>query len=149
MAKKGADIRSPDDFPAPTEGFVASFFLTVADVERSVAFYSDVLGAKVIKPRDPAVLRLANTWLLMNPGGGPTPDKPDITLAPPTDPNRSGAFLNLRVADVAAVHRDWSARGANFLTPPIERPGEVRCYLRDPDGYLIEVGQTTLEEITE
>jgi hypothetical protein len=41
------------------------------------------------------------------------------------------------------VYADWNARGAQFLTPPKQHPYEKRCYLRDPDGHLIEVGQTT------
>lgn len=57
--------------------------------------------------------------------------------------NRVSSFLNLRVADIAACHREWSAKGAEFLTEPIDRGAEVRCYMRDPDGYLIEVGQAT------
>ena len=76
------------------------------------------------------------------PGGGPTDDKPTVTLEAPTDPDRVSALLNIRVADIAAVHADWSARGAQFLTPPIDRGPEIRCYLRDPDGHLIEVGQS-------
>src|SRR5215471_9068554 len=35
------------------------------------------------------------------------------------------------------------ARGAQFLTPPKQHQYEKRCYIRDPDGHLIEVGQTT------
>jgi predicted enzyme related to lactoylglutathione lyase len=56
-------------------------------------------------------------------------------------PNHS--FLNIRVKDIAAVYAEWSARGAEFLTPPKQHAYETRCYIRDPDGYLIEVGQTT------
>jgi catechol 2,3-dioxygenase-like lactoylglutathione lyase family enzyme len=41
------------------------------------------------------------------------------------------------------VYEDWSGKGAQFLTPPQDRGGEIRCYVRDPDGHLIEVGQTT------
>ena len=52
-------------------------------------------------------------------------------------------FLNLRVADIDACYRKWRDRGATFLTPPIDRGAEIRCYMRDPDGYLIEVGQAT------
>ncbi|MFI0932874.1 VOC family protein [Streptomyces sp. NPDC021019] len=81
--------------------------------------------------------------IIMNPGGGPTADKPDVTLKPPGDPHTTSAFLNIRVADIEACYRDWSARGAEFLTPPIDRKAELRCYLRDPDGHLIEVGQAT------
>jgi catechol 2,3-dioxygenase-like lactoylglutathione lyase family enzyme len=64
-----------------------------------------------------------------------------VTLVPPSDPNRASSFMNIRVADISAIYRLWSARGAQFLTPPIDRGGEIRCYMRDPDGHLIEVGQ--------
>ncbi|HZA26450.1 MAG TPA: VOC family protein, partial [Actinomycetota bacterium] len=47
------------------------------------------------------------------------------------------------VADVHAVYEDWKGKGAEFLTPPQDRGGEIRCYIRDPDGHLIEVGQST------
>ena len=56
--------------------------------------------------------------------------------------NVVSSFLNIRVADIRAVYEEWSAKGAEFLTPPIDRGVELRCYLRDPDGHLIEVGQT-------
>ncbi|WP_049564217.1 VOC family protein [Streptomyces sp. SBT349] len=132
-----------DDLPAPETGVLLTHFLTVRDVARSRAFYSDVLGGTVVLEENPCVVRLANGWLIMNPGGGPTPDKPEVTLVPPGDPGTASAFLNIRVADIAACHREWSARGAKFLTPPLDRGAELRCYLRDPDGYLIEVGQAT------
>jgi NAD(P)H-dependent FMN reductase len=64
-------------------------------------------------------------------------------LAPPADQDTVSMALNIRVADIQAVYHAWRARGAEFLTPPQDRDGEIRCYLRDPDGYLIEVGQTT------
>jgi catechol 2,3-dioxygenase-like lactoylglutathione lyase family enzyme len=102
-----------------------------------------VIGGSLVQARDPTVVRLANSWLIMNPGGGPTPDKPAISLAPPDDPARATSFLNLRVADIAAAHKTWTAKGATFVTPPIPKQGEIRCYIRDPDGYLIEVGQAT------
>jgi hypothetical protein len=79
----------------------------------------------------------------MNPGGPPTPDKPDITVANYEPGDTTSIFLNLRVADIDACYRLWSERGATFLTPPIDRGAEIRCYMRDPDGYLIEVGQST------
>ena len=79
----------------------------------------------------------------MNPGGPPTPDKPDITVVDYEPGDTTSIFLNLRVADIDACYREWSNRGATFLTPPIDRGAEIRCYMRDPDGYLIEVGQAT------
>ncbi len=134
---------SRDDLPYPETGLLLTHFLTVADVTRSRAFYADVLGGEVVLAENPCIVKLANGWIIMNPGGGPTPDKPDITLRPPTDPNTVSSFLNIRVADIEECHRQWSAKGAEFLTPPIDRKAELRCYLRDPDGYLIEVGQAT------
>ncbi|OEV29030.1 glyoxalase [Streptomyces nanshensis] len=132
-----------EDLPAPETGILLTHFLTVRDVARSRAFYSDVLGGTVVLEENPCIVRLANGWLIMNPGGGPTPDKPGVTLRPPEDPDTVSAFLNIRVADIQECYREWSARGAEFLTPPIDRKAELRCYVRDPDGHLIEVGQAT------
>jgi len=52
-------------------------------------------------------------------------------------------LLDLRVADIHACYEQWHAKEAEFVTPPIDRGAEIRCYLRDPGGYLIEVGQST------
>ena len=86
---------------------------------------------------------LSNSWIIINVGGGPTDDKPAVTLEAPRDPDRVSSFLNIRVKDIEAVYAEWSARGAQFLTPPKQHQYEIRCYIRDPDGHLIEVGQTT------
>jgi len=132
-----------DEFPAPREGILLTNFLTVADVDRSRTFYADILGGKVLRMGEPTFIRLANSWVTLNVGGGPTDDKPDVVLAPPSDPGRASSFMNIRVADIAACYRQWSSKGARFLTPPKDHGGEIRCYMRDPDGYLIEVGQAT------
>ena len=132
-----------DNLPAPEEGLVVTHFLTVRNVARSRAFYADVLGGQVVIEENPCMVKLANSWLIMNPGGGPTPDKPGITLVPNEATDQVSSFLNIRVADIEACYRDWSAKGAEFVTEPIDRGAEIRCYMRDPDGYLIEVGQAT------
>jgi len=134
---------SQDDFPAPVSGFVVTHFLVVSDQDRSREFYQTVFGATVVLERDPVILRLANSWLILNVGGGPTDDKPTVTLTTPRNPAETSAFLNLRVADIAAAYAEWSARGAEFLTEPKDHGREIRAYIRDPDGHLIEVGQTT------
>lgn len=131
------------NLPVPDEGILLTHFLTVADVARSRAFYADVLGGEVVLEENPCIVRLANGWIIMNPGGGPTPDKPDISLRTPEDSRTTSSFLNIRVADIDACYREWSDKGAEFLTRPIDRKAELRCYMRDPDGYLIEVGQST------
>jgi catechol 2,3-dioxygenase-like lactoylglutathione lyase family enzyme len=141
---ESASGRSPlaDAVADSREGIVMTQMLIVADVDRSVAFYRDVLGATVERDRAPAMLRFHNGWLVLNVGGGPTEDKPQVTVSPPTDPNTVSSFLNIRVADIQATYKLWSARGAQFITEPMDRGPEFRCYLRDPDGYLMELGQT-------
>jgi catechol 2,3-dioxygenase-like lactoylglutathione lyase family enzyme len=131
------------DFPAPSEGFVLTHFIVSADVPRSAAFYSDVLGGEVVMEGEPTILQVANSWVIINVGGGPTEDKPEVVLETPADPNRVSAFLNIRVADIQRCYEEWSSKGAEFLTPPQDRGAEIRCYMRDPDGHLIEVGQST------
>jgi catechol 2,3-dioxygenase-like lactoylglutathione lyase family enzyme len=131
------------EFPAPTEGFVLTHFIVSDDVERSRRFYTDVLGGEVVMEGEPTIVALANGWIIINVGGGPTEDKPTVILETPPDPDRTSSFLNIRVADIASVYEEWKARGAEFLTPPMDRGAEIRCYIRDPDGHLIEVGQTT------
>jgi catechol 2,3-dioxygenase-like lactoylglutathione lyase family enzyme len=138
------------EFPAPTEGILLTHFIVSADVERSRRFYTDVLGGETIMAGEPSFVALANSWIIINVGGGPTEDKPTVTLETPPDPDRTSSFLNIRVADIQAIYAEWSARGAEFLTPPQDRGAEIRCYIRDPDGHLIEVGQTSpafLEQI--
>ena len=131
------------DFPAPSEGIVLTHFVVPADVAASNAFYVGVLGGKTVMVGPPSIVKLANSWIIINEGGRPTEDKPEVVLDVPSDPNRVAAFLNIRVADIQKVHGEWSAKGAVFLTPPIDRGAEIRCYMRDPDGHLIEVGQAT------
>ena len=129
--------------PVPAEGLLLTHFIVSDDVERSRRFYTDVLGGETVRAGEPSFVALANSWIIINVGGGPTDDKPTVTLETPRDLDRVSSFLNIRVADIHAVYEQWSARGAQFLTPPTDRGVEIRCYIRDPDGHLIEVGQTT------
>lgn len=131
------------NFPHPSEGILVTMFITVGEVARSREFYSQVLGGTVVLEENPCTVKLANSWIIMNPGGGPTPDKPDISVVDYEPDGTTSIFLNLRVADIDACYRRWSDLGATFVTPPIDRGAEIRCYMRDPDGYLIEVGQST------
>jgi len=128
----------------PKYDIALTHFVVSRDITRSRRFYTEVLGGTTVRSGEPSYVALANSWIIINVGGGPTDDKPTVTLEPPPDPDRTSAFLNIRVSDIEAVYADWRARGAEFLTPPKEHKSEMRCYVRDPDGHLIEVGQTTL-----
>src|SRR5580692_6978475 len=130
----------------PWEGISIAHFLTVADIDRSARWYEKVFGGRILSGGDssgaPAYIEIANTWLIVNVGGGPTPDKPSVTLGVPPDPDRISSFMNIRVADIQACYALWRSRGAEFITEPKDKYGEIRCYIRDPDGYIIEVGQS-------
>jgi catechol 2,3-dioxygenase-like lactoylglutathione lyase family enzyme len=137
---------SISDFPIPREGILATHFVVAGDIAATTRFYGEQLGGEVVWSRDGMIsfVKLANTWVIIAGGGGGTPDKPDVTLAPPDEHNRFDAFMNIRVADIDAIHREWSQRGVEFITPPLDNQGfEIRCYIRDPDGRIIEVGQHT------
>src|SRR5580693_7351416 len=133
------------EVPTTEEEMLLTHFIVSDDVERSRRFYTEVLGGRVAfsGPGGPINVALSNSWIVINGGGGPTDDKPEVTLATPDDPNRVSSFVNIRVKDIETVYAEWSARGAQFLTPPKQHEYEIRCYIRDPDGHLIEVGQPT------
>ena len=130
--------------PAPQEGFLGAQFITTRDIPRAAAFYRDVLGGEVVFQGEPTFVKVANTWVIIDAGGGPTDDKPDVILEPPNDAHKATNFLVLFVADIQSAYRDWTKKGATFLTPPTPRPGGIRCYMRDADGYLIQVAQLKL-----
>src|ERR671925_1989844 len=113
------------DFPLPEEGIVLTHFVVSEDVERSRRFYTEVLGGEAVLEGEPSIVALANGWIIINVGGGPTDDKPTVTLEAPSDPDRVSSFRNIRVADIHAVYAEWSARGAEFLTPPKQHESEI------------------------
>jgi len=141
----GAQIDRKSYELAPREGFTVTLFITVADIDRSAEFYEKVFGGRILSRGDrdgaPGYIQIANTWLIVNVGGGPTPDKPTVILVLP-DRDRINSFMNLRVADIQACYKLWKSRGAEFITEPKDKYGETRCYIRDPDGYIIEIGQS-------
>src|SRR6202035_5771703 len=129
----------------PKDGISVAHFLTVADVERSARYYEKIFGDRILTMGDSNAtpyLQLANIWMILNVGGGPTPDKPTVTLSAAYR-NHINSCMNFRVADIQACYKLWKSRCAEFITEPMPKYGEIRCYIRDPDGYIIEVGQST------
>ena len=127
----------------PADGVELTTVLVISELDRSKRFYADVLGATVVREYGgtSCVLSFQGAWLLLVTGGGPTPDKPTVTFAPPRDPDSVSHELTLRVPDCRAAHEVLSGRGAKFLTPPVESDWEVRAFLRDPDGHLLEISE--------
>jgi catechol 2,3-dioxygenase-like lactoylglutathione lyase family enzyme len=130
-------------FPAGASALTT--LLVVTDLARSVAFYRDVLGARLYGEYGgtSAVFEIASAWILIVTGGEPTADKPTVSFVPPADRNQVDHEIIFRVGDCQAAYEELSRRGATFLTPPLDRGGEIRCFLRDPDGHLIELSELT------
>ena len=128
-------------FPLPD--LAVTHILVVSDLARSKAWYIDVLGATLYGEYGgtSVVLQLGTAWLLIVTGGGPTDDKPDVTLAPPADPRLRDNLFTMRVQDCQAAYVELRGRGAVFLTPPITSGAETRCFFRDPDGHLFEISE--------
>jgi catechol 2,3-dioxygenase-like lactoylglutathione lyase family enzyme len=127
----------------PTPDMELTTILVVGDIDRSRAFYRDVLGAELYREYGGSsiVFRFQGAWLLVVTGGGPTEDKPSVTFAPPPDPDSVSQSFTIRVQDCRAAYATLSARGAVFLTPPVESAWEVRAFFRDPDGHLFEISE--------
>jgi catechol 2,3-dioxygenase-like lactoylglutathione lyase family enzyme len=127
----------------PSDEMELTHILVVADLDRARTFYRDVLGATVYREYggSSCVLRAFGTWLLLVTGGGPTTDKPTVTFAPPNDPDSVAHAMTIRVPDGRAAFATLAARGATFLTPPVESDWEVRAFFRDPDGHLLEISE--------
>lgn len=126
----------------PQSDVILSHILVVDDMERTVAWYRDVLGATLFREYPAtAVFEINGAWLVLVTGGGPTADKPEVTMATMENSNRVHHSMTFRVADCRAVHAELEARGATFLTPPVETEGEIRAFFRDPDGHLFEISE--------
>jgi catechol 2,3-dioxygenase-like lactoylglutathione lyase family enzyme len=127
----------------PTDGMELTHILVVADIGRARSFYHDILGAEVYREYGgtSCVLRAFGAWLLLVTGGGPTADKPTVTFAAPADPDIVSHAMTIRVPDCRAAYATLVKRGATFLTEPVESEWEIRAFLRDPDGHLLEISE--------
>jgi catechol 2,3-dioxygenase-like lactoylglutathione lyase family enzyme len=119
--------------------------LVVADVERSKDWYLSVVQAELYREYGgtSVVLRFGGAWLLLVTGGPPTKDKPTVTFAPPADPDTVSHSFTIRVPDCREAYEGMRARGAEFLTPPVDWGGEIRAFFPDPDGHLFEISEAT------
>jgi catechol 2,3-dioxygenase-like lactoylglutathione lyase family enzyme len=131
-----------DGYSFPEPNMALTQILVVTDTDRSRAFWVDVLGAQPYREYSGSVVvQFGGAWLLLVSGGGPTADKPTITFEAPVDPDRVSAAMTLRVSDCRAAYDTLRSRGAEFLTGPHDWGAEVRCFLRDPDGHLVELSE--------
>ncbi|WBB69331.1 VOC family protein [Micromonospora sp. WMMD812] len=131
---------APDYFK-PEDGMFLATLLIVRGTARSREYYERVFGATCVHESNPLLMKFFNSYIIINVEGGPTDDKPTVQAKAPADSNTLSCAMNVRVRDIRKLYSEWKARGAEFLTEPKDHGTEIRCYVRDPDGYLIEVGQ--------
>ena len=127
----------------PTDGMALTHILVVSDLDRARIFYRDVLGASIYGEYGGTsiVFDFEGAWLLVVTSGEPTKDKPDVVFEPPAEPNRISHAMTIRVPDCQEAYEILEARGAEFITPPVDWGYEIRCFFRDPDGHLFEISQ--------
>jgi catechol 2,3-dioxygenase-like lactoylglutathione lyase family enzyme len=129
------------DFPA--SGMELTHILVVSNMDKSKEFYQNILGAEIYREYggNSCVLKFQGAWLLIVTEGGPTKDKPDTKFSVPMDINAVSHSMTIRVEDCQKSYELLKARGAEFITPPVDWGSEIRCFFRDPDGHLFEISQ--------
>jgi catechol 2,3-dioxygenase-like lactoylglutathione lyase family enzyme len=127
----------------PTPDMALTHILVVSDLDRSLPWYRDVLGASLYREYGgtSAVFDFNGTWLLIVTGGEPTADKPGVEFVSPTNPKQVSHSFTIRVESCHEAYETLRDRGAEFLTPPHDWGGEIRCFFRDPDGHLFEISE--------
>ena len=130
----------------PQDGFTIAHFLTVSDIERSARFYEKVFGGRILSRGDSnglPGLHPDREYVAHCQRRGRADTREAVGNAQrAADPDKISSFMHIRVADIQACYELWRSRGAEFLPEPKDKYGEIRCYIRDPDGYIIEVGQS-------
>lgn len=115
--------------------------LIVEDLDRSLAFYTEVLGM-TLKHRAEAFAQLETgaTRLALFTRAAMSVTL-DIKLKAPAD-DAPGFELGFKVDDVDAAYQELLDNGAPNVIAPTTRPwGQRTAYVRDPDGHLIELAQ--------
>lgn len=127
----------------PIDGMELTHILVIRDIVKAKNFYTNVLGAEVYREYGgtSCVLKFLGSWLLLVTGGEPTKDKPSVTFSPTENPDLVSHAMTIRVMDCNNAYEILRERGAEFLTPPTDWGGEIRCFFRDPDGHLFEISE--------
>ncbi|MGB7785326.1 MAG: VOC family protein [Salinimicrobium sp.] len=127
----------------PFEDSALTNILVVSDMSKSKKYYVDVLGANLFREYggDSMVLEFLDNWILLVTPGGPTEDKPETNFVVPSNRNNVSHSFTIRVKDCSRSYELLKQKGVEFLTPPVERGAETRCFFRDPDGHLFEISE--------
>ncbi len=137
----------------PREGFTVAHFLTVADIDLLLRFYETIFESRILSRGDgsgaPGYFQIANTWLIVNVGGGPTPDKPSVTLSVPPDPDAVSSFMNIRVADIRVCGFPGSyfcvkAFSETDLTEDLKRFDVPTLILHGDDDQIVPIADSAL-----
>ena len=112
----------------------------VDDVDKSIAFYTDLLGFEVLTNAPPAFadVKRGNLRLLLSgPKSSAGRPMPDGATPGPGGWNR----IHLIVDDVVAEVERLRKAGATFRNDVVEGPGGKQILLQDPSGNFVELFQ--------
>ena len=119
--------------------------LRVGDLERSLRFYTDVLGMRLLRRRDYPEGRFTLAFV----GYGEERDTAVLELTHNWDTASyeigSGyGHIAIGVDDIAATCHAIAERGGRVVRPPgpMKHGSTVIAFVEDPDGYRIELIQT-------
>jgi len=117
--------------------------LVISNIDDAKVFYVEKLGASIFREYggNSLVLEFLGNWFLLVTPGEPTDDKPNTHCLPPENKNRVSHSFTIRVEDCRESYRILKERGVEFITSPIDRGAETRCFFRDPDGHLFEISE--------
>ena len=126
----------------PDESAELTHILVVKDSSTSRTWYENTLGAEIHgEYGSSVVLKFLGNWMLLVEEGGPTEDKPDVTMTFPNSTEVVHHSFTIRVKDCNKTYADLKDRGAVFLTEPVDHGAEIRAFFRDPDGHLYEISE--------
>ena len=110
-------------------GKLGLIMIVVKDMERSVAFYRDVLGLELLFKQ--------GNWSQFDAGNiliGLHPEGEEVKVSP-----TSGCTFGIYVDDLVKAASELKRRGGHFGIEPRDEPFGRWGLLRDPDGYGIQI----------
>src|SRR3970040_784229 len=113
--------------------------IRVGDLDKSLKFYTDILGMQVLRRSDYPDGKFTLAFV----GYGPASELPHNGETPKYDLGNGYGHVALEVDDAYQACADIERRGGKVVRPagPMKHGTTVIAFVEDPDGYRIELIQ--------